>query len=83
MAFGTGVPRICWSILWFLFLIFAGLWIAGFCAWWYIMFSVVTACCPRCQTATDVLLKGVQFAGQVSYWMVNGTQWEEAKLYFS
>ncbi|XP_047477228.1 uncharacterized protein LOC134779195 [Penaeus indicus] len=56
----TGSGGTLWLVLWLLLLVFAALWVAGFCAWWYIMLIPFTVCLPPLAAVTDVLLRGTQ-----------------------
>ncbi|KAG7169924.1 hypothetical protein Hamer_G019739, partial [Homarus americanus] len=55
-----GSGGILWQIIWLVLLILAAIWVAGFCAWWYIMLVPFTVCIPPLATVTDILLRGAQ-----------------------
>lgn len=74
----SGGASFLWSIMWLLVLFFFGIWLSGFCAFWYIVFSIFVPCCQGCKGIVDLLLKGVQFAGICSSWMVGGVSPTEA-----
>jgi len=55
-----GSGGMLWMVIWGLLLIFAAIWVAGFCAWWYIMLLPFIVCIPQAAFVTDVLLRGTQ-----------------------
>jgi len=40
--------NLCWSIIWFLILVFIGFWVGGFCAGWHILFQPFSVCIQGC-----------------------------------
>lgn len=56
----TGSGGILWQIIWLVLLFVAAIWIAGFCAWWYIMLIPFTVCFEPFAAVTDILLRGIQ-----------------------
>ncbi|CAG0893286.1 unnamed protein product [Cyprideis torosa] len=62
----------CFSVLWFLLLIFVGLPIAGFCAGWYALLLIFTTCFEPITEVTDFLLKGARFGYFCAKCMMEG-----------
>ncbi|CAM1331856.1 Uncharacterised protein g10699 [Pycnogonum litorale] len=70
------MPKILWSIFWFLVLIFIAFFVAGFCAPIYILLIVFTPCIGALNGITEVLLKGINFPNLCSRAMVKGCSYE-------
>ncbi|XP_077288202.1 uncharacterized protein LOC143912732 [Arctopsyche grandis] len=49
-----------YSIVWLIILIFVTFWLAGFCAFFYIILLPFTACFDFLQPLADLLLQGIQ-----------------------
>ncbi|XP_027218340.1 uncharacterized protein [Penaeus vannamei] len=75
---GGGGGNAGWSIFWLIVLIFLGFWLAGFCAFLYIIFNIFAACIEGLNPVCDILLKGIQFTGTCAQCMVKGTPVNEA-----
>ncbi|KAK8723534.1 hypothetical protein OTU49_011766 [Cherax quadricarinatus] len=73
-----GSGGILWQILWLVLLIFAAIWVAGFCAWWYIMLIPFTVCLPPMAAVTDILLRGVQLTYFCTKNMMHANTFNEA-----
>ncbi|XP_064106511.1 uncharacterized protein LOC135215578 isoform X2 [Macrobrachium nipponense] len=56
----SGSGGVLWQVIWLLLLLLAGIWVAGFCAWWYIMLIPFTVCFQPLAAVTDILLRGTQ-----------------------
>ncbi|KAK4287617.1 hypothetical protein Pmani_039316 [Petrolisthes manimaculis] len=55
-----GSGGVLWQVIWLVLLLLAAIWVAGFCAWWYIMLIPFTVCIPQAAAITDILLRGTQ-----------------------
>ncbi|CAL1270954.1 unnamed protein product [Larinioides sclopetarius] len=71
MGAGKGGANFLWAIVWLIILIFAGFLVSGFCAGFYILFSIFTPCIKDLSSVTDFLLRGVNFAHYCSENMVS------------
>ncbi|XP_068233268.1 uncharacterized protein [Palaemon carinicauda] len=56
----TGSGGTLWRVIWLVLLLLAAIWVAGFCAWWYIMLIPFTVCFQPLAAVTDILLRGSQ-----------------------
>ncbi|ROT85743.1 hypothetical protein C7M84_007748 [Penaeus vannamei] len=74
----TGSGGTLWLVIWLLLLVFAALWVAGFCAWWYIMLIPFTVCLPPLAAVTDVLLRGTQLTYFCAKNMMDRNNFNEA-----
>ncbi|KAF2886300.1 hypothetical protein ILUMI_19874 [Ignelater luminosus] len=61
------------SILWLLILIFISFFVAGFCAFWYIILHPLSVCIPPLKGLTDILLAGIQFPHHCAEKMMSGS----------
>lgn len=75
---GSGSGGILWQIIWLVLLILAAIWVAGFCAWWYIMLIPFTVCVPQLATITDILLRGAQLTYFCARNMMEANTFNEA-----
>ncbi|CAL4144064.1 unnamed protein product, partial [Meganyctiphanes norvegica] len=76
VAKGSG--GILWMIIWGVLLFLAAMWVAGFCAWWYIMLLPFIVCIPQAAFVTEVLLRGVQLPYFCAWNMMNQNTFAEA-----
>jgi len=74
----SGSGGMLWMIIWGVLLIFAAIWVAGFCAWWYIMLLPFIVCIPQAAFITDVLLRGTQITYFCAWNMMNQNTFNEA-----
>ncbi|CAG0925788.1 unnamed protein product [Notodromas monacha] len=72
MGSGAGVVNCFNGLLWLLILFFFSFYLAGFCAWWYVIILPCSACIDSCTPLSDKLLKGVQFPYFCAKCMVAG-----------
>lgn len=75
---GGSNGNIGWSIFWLIMLLLLGFWIAGLCAFLYIIFNMFAACVEALNPVCEVLLKGIQVTGLCAQYMVKGTPINEA-----
>jgi len=74
--------KIVWGIVWFLILWFLGFWISSLFCFLYVLVSVFAACIPGMEDLSQMLLKGIQFAGFCSKMMVQGVPIGEAASHY-
>lgn len=75
---GEGRGNMAWSIVWLIILLLIGFWIAGLCAFLYIIINIFAACIEGLTPVCEILLKGVQATGTCAQYMVKGTPITEA-----
>ncbi|KAK8401357.1 hypothetical protein O3P69_002844 [Scylla paramamosain] len=75
---GEGSGSMAWSIVWLIILLLVGFWLAGLCAFLYIILNIFAACIEGLNPVCEILLKGVQATGTCAQYMVKGTPISEA-----